>query len=462
VISSPSDGSVRLDEIISLIRREGADIGFQEDISPLWDPLEAGGFTLPNRVAIQPLEASDADVEGAPTRHTLNRYLKYAEGCAGLIWFEACSVDFPQARTHESMLVIKEGNLEKFKRLVERVKDRSQRSLTDAGFSGVTPFVLQLSHGGRFRKERSADSPVIANRIPELDEAGGLSDGVGRVISDEELEELSGAYVEASSLAYRAGFDAVDVKACHGYLLNELLASFTREGRYGGEALVNRSRFLLETMSDIIEETDIAVTSRISAYDGVPYPYGFGVSRERSEGLPDFDSSEPIKVISEMQREGVKLVNISIGNPYVCPFVSRPFATAEMGGGAEHPIRGVERHFKVVEELKQAVPKMIFIGSGYSWLRNYSLNAAAHNIQSGSVDIAGWGRLAIANPRFPLEAYRKGMISPKKVCTACSACIKLLRSETRVGCVVHDKKARHRFQKMRVQLPDGAPHAPPS
>jgi len=43
----------------------------------------------------------------------------------------------------------------------------------------LAPFVLQLSHGGRFRKERSADSPVIANRIPELDEAGGISDGVG-------------------------------------------------------------------------------------------------------------------------------------------------------------------------------------------------------------------------------------------------------------------------------------------
>jgi 2,4-dienoyl-CoA reductase (NADPH2) len=457
---TPSDNSIQLERIRSLATREGADIGFQEDLSPLWDPLEIGGLTLPNRVAIQPLEAADADVEGAPTRHTLSRYLKYAEGCAGLIWFEACSVDFPQARTHESMLMIKEGNLEKFKRLVDRVKDRSQRSLAEAGFSGAAPFVLQLSHGGRFRKERSADSPVIANRIPELDEAGGISDGVGRVISDEELEELRGAYLEASSIACRAGFDAVDVKACHGYLLNELLASFTREGRYGGEALMNRSRFLLETISDIIDETDIAVTSRISAYDGVPYPYGFGVSREHSEGLPDFDSSEPIKVISEIQREGVKFVNISIGNPYVCPFVSRPFATAEMGGGAEHPIRGVERHFKVVEELKQAVPKMIFIGSGYSWLRNYSLNAAAHNIQNGSVDVAGWGRLAIANPGFPLEAYRKGTISPKKVCTACSTCIKLLRSETRVGCVVHDEKARHRFQKMRVQSPDGALHDP--
>jgi 2,4-dienoyl-CoA reductase-like NADH-dependent reductase (Old Yellow Enzyme family) len=346
------------------------------------------------------------------------------------------------------MLVIKEDNLEKFKRLVERVKERSQRSLDEEGFPGGAPLVLQLSHGGRFRKERSADSPVIASRIPELDEAGGISNGVGRVISDEELEELRDAFVEASSLAYRAGFDAVDVKACHGYLLNELLASYTREGRYGGEALENRSRFLLEAIKGIIDRAEIAVTSRMSAYDGVPYPYGFGVSRELSVGLPEFDPSEPIRVIKEMLRRGVDLVNISIGNPYVCPYVSRPFATTEMSGGSEHPIKGVERHFRVVEELKQAVPQMNFIGSGYSWLKKHSLNAAAHKVQDGSVDVAGWGRLAIANPKFPLKVYREGVNSLNKICTVCSACITLLRSEKRVGCITHDEKARDRYNQL--------------
>lgn len=439
---------MQLDVIRSLATREGVDIGFQESITPLWDPLAIGKFTFPNRVTIQPLEAADADYEGAPTKYTLERYLNFVKGCAGLIWFEACSVDFPQSRTHESMLVIKEDNLEKFKRLVKKVKERSERSLTEAGFSGVAPLVLQLSHGGRFRKERSAYSPVIANKIPKLDEAVGLSNEVGRVISDEELENLREAFVKASLLASRAGFDAVDVKACHGYLLNELLASFTREGEYGGKAFENRSRFILDTISEIVDETDIAVTSRMSAYDGVLYPYGFGVSKYQSEGLPDFEASEPIKLIWEMLGRGVEFINISLGNPYFCPFVSRPFSTAEMGGGIEHPIRGVERHFKVVEELKHAVPEMVFIGSGYSWLCNYSLNAAAYNIQNGSVDMAGWGRLAIANPGFPLEAYRRGSISSEKVCIACSACIKLLRSERRVGCVVHDEKAKARHSQL--------------
>jgi 2,4-dienoyl-CoA reductase (NADPH2) len=432
----------------ALARKERTEIRFQEDLSPLWDPINTGEYFIPNRVAIQPLEAADASQEGSPTSYTLDRYLRYAEGCAGLIWFEACSIDFPQARTHESMLVIREGNLCKFKSIVEKVKDRSRRSLAEAGYQGVAPLVLQLSHGGRFRKERSLNSPAIANRIPLMDEASGLSGSVGRIISDEELEELKRAFVKAASLALEAGFDAVDVKACHGYLLNELLASFNRGGRYGGKSIEDRSRFLIETISNIIDEVDISVTSRISGYDGVPYPYGFGVKKKDSKELPEFDSSEPIWVLREMLRRGVKLVNISIGNPYFCPYVSRPFATAEMGGSIEHPIRSVERHFKVLEELKLAVPKMIFVGSGYSWLKSQSLNAAAYNIHRGLVDIVGWGRLAIANPMFPLEARRNGVLSPDKVCTACSSCIKLLRAEERVGCVVHDKKANLRLSKI--------------
>jgi 2,4-dienoyl-CoA reductase-like NADH-dependent reductase (Old Yellow Enzyme family) len=435
-----------LEEIREVVRKEKIDICFQEDISPLWEPLGTRDYKLPNRVAVQPLEFADADARGAPTKYTLERYLNYAAGCSGLIWFEACSIDFPKARTHDSMLVISKDNLSKFKKLVQAVKEKSEKSLANHDFSGSAPLILQLSHGGRFRKEKSTESPVIANRVPK--EYGGLPEEVGRVITDEELVQLKEAFVEASLLAQEAGFDGVDVKACHGYLLNEILASFNREGRYGGESLEDRSRFLLETIDEVIDETDIGVTSRISAYDGTPYPYGFGVSREKTGYLPDFDATEPVKLLKQMYRSGVDLVNISMGNPYVCPFVSRPFASKEMGGGVEDPLKGVERHFKIVNELKEAVPKMKFIGSGYSWLKNYSLNAASHNIDNKLVDVAGWGRLVIANPDFPCEANEKGMLSSRKVCELCSSCIKLLRSEIRVGCVVHDENARKRYRDL--------------
>jgi 2,4-dienoyl-CoA reductase-like NADH-dependent reductase (Old Yellow Enzyme family) len=100
-----------------------------------------------------------------------------------------------------------------------------------------------------------------------------------------------------------------------------------------------------------------------------------------------------------------------------------------------------------VQTLKKAVPKMLFVGSGYSWLRQYSFNAAAHNISREKVDVAGWGRLAIPSPEFPKKFLQQD-ISEIKICINCSSCIKLLRAEKQVGCTVHDKNARDRLQSI--------------
>jgi 2,4-dienoyl-CoA reductase-like NADH-dependent reductase (Old Yellow Enzyme family) len=441
-----------IESIRSLVKKEKVDIGLEDDISILKNPLEAGELFFPNRLAIQPLEFADADSKGAPTFSTIKRYVKYAEGCAGLIWFEATSIEFPYARTHGSMLLINRENLPKYKKLLSKVKEASKNNLRKNGLIGRAQIVLQLSHAGRNRHEKTENSPALAFRDPKFDELSGLG-SFGRVMEDEEYEELGETFLNASNLAYEAGFDAVDVKACHGYLLNEMLASYKRKGKYGGEPFENRSRFILDTIKKIISETGGVVTSRLSAYDGIPYPYGFGVAKEESEkeGLPAFDPTEPIKLLRKMRSAGVNFVNISLGNPHINALVSRPFTTSAMGGGIEHPLKGVERHFKIVHTLKKAVPKMLFMGAGYSWLRQYSFNAAAQNISRENVDIAGWGRLAIASTDFPKKVLQRS-ISDVKICINCSSCIKLLRAEKQVGCVVHDKSAKDRLQRSQAAI----------
>ena len=49
------------------------------------------------------------------------------------------------------------------------------------------------------------------------------------MIADDELERLEDDYVNAAALALEAGFQAVDIKAVHGYLISELLGAKTRE-----------------------------------------------------------------------------------------------------------------------------------------------------------------------------------------------------------------------------------------
>jgi len=299
----------------------------------------------------------------------------------------------------------------------------------------------------------------MAYRFPELDHAFGVTDDVGRTISDGELEDLRDAYVDAASLAFEAGFDAVDVKSCHGYLLSDLLSSFKRGGEYGGESFEKRCRFLLETVTTIKKETGGHVTTRLNAYDGFPPPYGFGAEGSYPDHspyvrLPGFDPAEPMNLLHRMRALGVDFVNITIGNPYYSQFLTRPFEVKMRGqrDSPEHPLRSVGRHFSVVEALKRGVPDMVYVGSGYSWLRQYGVNAAAHNIENSRTDIAGWGRLSIAFPEFPKVAFSTGSLPKSKVCVTCSRCSRLLRAGFRTGCATRNLDAYKESMKMVEEM----------
>ena len=94
------------------------------------------------------------------------------------------------------------------------------------------------------------------------------------LLSDDELDRLSDTYVDAAALAADAGFDFVDVKHCHGYLLHELLGAVDRPGRYGG-SFEHRTTFLRRVVDGIRARLPhLAVGVRLSAYDLVPYEAG--------------------------------------------------------------------------------------------------------------------------------------------------------------------------------------------
>ena len=115
---------------------------------------------------------------------------------------------------------------------------------------------LQLTHSGRYSFQR----PILAQHDPLLDprtvvDRKSRRDVAGPdfpLISDAELDRLQDRYVEAAALAARAGFDFVDLKQCHRYLLNELLAARSRPGKYGG-SFENRTRFIREVVARIRE-----------------------------------------------------------------------------------------------------------------------------------------------------------------------------------------------------------------
>src|SRR5207302_280920 len=119
---------------------------------------------------------------------------------------------------------------------VERLLDGC-RTAHRAAFGSADDLVigLQLTHSGRYSYRR----PLLACHDPVLDPRTVAEKATGRcvdaeyaLLEDDYLRRLVDAYVAAAKLAHRVGFQFVDVKQCHRYLLSELLSARSRPGPY--------------------------------------------------------------------------------------------------------------------------------------------------------------------------------------------------------------------------------------
>ena len=400
---------------------------YSEDLSVLGSPITVGKKTLPNRLACQAMEGCDGNADGTPAELTIRRYKRLAEGGSAIIWFEAtaCRED---GRANPRQLWITEDNLDSFKKIVNDIKEDSMKA------NGFEPLVImQATHSGRYSKPHGTPAPLIAYNNPIFE--GNNPIDKSRILSDSELDKISAALVNSSKLAEEAGFDGVDIKCCHRYINSELLSAYTREGKYGG-SFENRTRLLREGIAGAmqVKGNDFIVSSRLNVYDGFPYPYGFGVSKD---GGIEFDPTEPVMLLKELSRMGVELLNITMGNPYFNPHVNRPFA---LGGydPEEHPLEGVARMLHGIALLKKEVPEMKIISSALSYLGVVAPQVCAGFIKNGGFDFCGFGRTILAYPDYAKDILAGGM-KKEKVCVCCSKCSEMMRAGGTPGCVMRDK-----------------------
>ena len=403
---------------------------YSRDLSVLAQPLTVGSKTIPNRLACQAMEGCDGTPDGRPDVLTKRRYDRFAKGGAGLIWFEATAV-MEEGRANPRQLYITKDNLDDYKRQVETIKETAFKA------NGYAPLiVMQATHSGRYSKPNGVPAPLIAYNNPIFEKDNPIAPE--RIVTDDYLDRVGEALVEGAVLAEQAGFDGVDIKCCHRYLNCELLSAYNREGRYGG-SLQNRTRLLRESIAGAKERCgkDFIVSSRLNVYDGFPHPYGFGVS---TDGTLDFDPTEPIWLLKELEKLGVELLNITMGNPYFNPHVNRPFAS----GGYdidEHPLEGVARMLHGIAALKQAVPDMKIISSALSYLGVAAPNVVSAFIQEGGFDIGGFGRTIFAYPNFAKDILTKGGMDKNNICICCSKCTHIMRQPGGTpGCVIRDRE----------------------
>lgn len=315
----------------------------------LFQPLQAGEFSLPNRIIMAPLTRCRAGEGRVPT-DLMAEYYRQRAG-AGLIISEATSVDPMGVGYPDTPGIWSEAQVEGW------------RKVTDAVHAAGGRIVLQLWHVGR------VSDPVYLNgEMPVAPSAIAASGHVSlirpekpfvtpRALATEEIPGIVSAFRRGAENAKHAGFDGVEIHGANGYLLDQFLQSSTnqRTDRYGG-AVENRARLHLEVTDAVIE---VWGAGRVGMHIA---------PRADAHGMGDANPAETFGYLArELGRRKIAFLfaRESQEEPRLGPALRRAFGGVFVANQALDP------------------------------------SAAARLVSAGEADAVSWGRQFIANPDLP-------------------------------------------------------------
>ena len=194
------------------------------------------------------------------------------------------------------------------------------KKLTDAIHAEGAKASIQLGHCGNMTHRSTCHcKPMGAISGFNL-----YSPTFYRKMNRDDIDYVAKSFGQAVRLAMKAGFDAVEVHAGHGYLISQFLSPYTnrRKDEFGG-SLENRMRFMKMCFEEVIKAADgkIAVTAKLNTSDG----FKGGQTTE-----------ELIEVAKELRNMGVNAITLSGG------FVSRAPMYVMRG---EFPVRTIVHYF---------------------------------------------------------------------------------------------------------------------
>ncbi|MFI2710722.1 12-oxophytodienoate reductase [Micromonospora sp. NPDC018662] len=187
-------------------------------VAPLTEPVTVAGMPLRSRLVMAPMTRNRAP-GGVPAREAADYYRRRAEQGIGLIVTEGVLVDHPTAGHEDTVPRMTAGPAEAgWRRVVDAVHDAGGR------------IAAQLWHLGSRREPVDGRPAWTPSGVSEP----GRPAGHAMTLAD--ADELLASYADAARVAGRAGFDAVEIHAAHGYLLDEFLWPHTnrRTDAYGG------------------------------------------------------------------------------------------------------------------------------------------------------------------------------------------------------------------------------------
>ncbi|WP_439671723.1 2,4-dienoyl-CoA reductase or related NADH-dependent reductase, Old Yellow Enzyme (OYE) family [Cupriavidus necator] len=223
---------------------------------PLFQSLQLGGLTLPNRVVMPPMTRSRASQPGDEANELMAAYYAQRAG-AGLIVSEGTYI----------------APLGKGYAWTPGIHTPAQvagwRKVTDAVHSVGGHIFAQLWHVGRLShasllggQQPVSSSPIQAQGVnvfiagEDGSTPGFVQASAPRALTADEIREVVDQYRAGARNAIDAGFDGVELHGANGYLVNQFIDSNanTRTDAYGG-SLENRLRFLGEVAQALIAGT---------------------------------------------------------------------------------------------------------------------------------------------------------------------------------------------------------------
>lgn len=429
---------LELDDILTPAQNDGIATAFT-----ISKPITSRRFA--NRFCVLPMEGWDGTSDGRPTDLVRRRWQRFGASGASMIWGGEAVAVVPQGRANPHQLTIGPHSIDDLTSL----RLAAVRAHAEATGSAPAPFVgLQLTHSGRWCKPTDRFEPQTAYRHPILDERVQATDE--NLLTDSQLDDLIQRFVHAATVARDAGFDFVDIKHCHGYLLHELLSAHDRPGPYGG-SFENRTRFLREVLAGIARDASgIATAVRLSVYDLAPhvagpdgigivhpevrdhYPYAFGGD---GSGI-GVDLTETHQFCEAINHLGVQWLSVTAGSPYYCPHAQRPayFPPSDGYLPPNDPLIDVANMLRATRAIAAAHPSLAVVASGMSYLQEWLAAVGAQLLDDGAAAFIGVGRSALSYPELPLHTSIGAPIQREQLCRTFSDCTTAPRNGLVSGC----------------------------
>jgi len=385
----------------------------------LFEPIRIGRKNIRNRIAMSPMATLHSQ-GGYVTEQILAWYGARARGGVGLVIVECTFTSKWGADNsyYNNLCLYDTTHMIGLAELAETVHAFGakifiqltpgfgvQGSSRRTGVQPVAPSAI------RFESPPEMAPREIGERMtPEL-----AAHMVGEVPREMTIEEIQGAqddFVRAVGMAGKAGFDGVEIHACHGYLLHDFLSPrFNRRADLYGGSLGNRMRFLIELVRK----------ARAAAGDGMV----LGVRASADEHMPGGTTYEDMKVVVQrLEQEGIDYFNMSDGS-----YEALKYFLPEEDGTMLEEATG----FKKLVRFPIITPSI------------HDPELAERAVSEAMTDIVSLGRQLIADPDWA-NKVKEGRVADIRKCDRCyRECILRLVEGLGIKCAVNPEAGLERY-----------------